>query len=32
MEPDWHEMTANREKPATAEEIFEENVGPVMGN
>jgi hypothetical protein len=32
MELDWHKMTVNGEKPATAEKIFEENVGPVMGN
>jgi len=26
---EWHGMTANEERPATAEENFGENIGPV---
>ena len=29
---EWHETTANEERPATAEEKFGENTGPVSVN
>ncbi len=29
---EWHGMTANEERPATAEENFGENIGPVSIN
>jgi hypothetical protein len=29
---EWHGTTSNEDRPATAEENFEENIGPVSVN